>query len=127
MAKKKASKKTKVSKAKAVKPAKVEEVAIPEVEVVEVVAEAVPEEAPVAASDRCNRRLTHKQTAHVPGPRRRPKFLPPELQSTIAVDAEGTDEAVGAATAEPEAKSVREAPGRKQGLQKPMTFGSVDG
>jgi hypothetical protein len=70
---------------------------------------------------RCNRRLTHKQVAHIPGPRRKPNYKMGPVQNLCEVG-EGSGE--GAATAEPE--PVTEAP-QPGGMEKPMCFGDIDG
>lgn len=75
------------------------------------------EEAPVAAGLRANRRLTRRHTAHVPGPRRKPKFK----ATTVA-------EEKPVAEAPAEAEGFDEGVERKpHGLESPMTLGSVDG
>lgn len=73
-----------------------------------------------AESFRANRRLTRRQTAHVPGPRRKPKFA-----ATVPPVAE--EEAVAEASAEAEASDEGVGSIDSQGYEKPMTLGSVDG
>lgn len=115
----------KKSKAVKVKPVKVECLDTFEEPEVEVAEEEVSEEAfPL----RCNRRLTHKRTAHIPGPRRKPNFV----LGAVAEDTSSDEETDAARSAE----SVSEdevvsdtgpvAP-QPRGMEKPMCYGDVDG
>jgi hypothetical protein len=71
------------------------------------------EEASVPSSPRANRRTTRRHTAHVPGPRRKPKFKPSVAAAPAAK-----------AKAPAKAKSAHVGSGKK--YEDPVTFGSVD-
>lgn len=77
-----------------------------------------PEEVPSATVTlaRANRRETRRQ-AHVPGPRRKPTFVP-------GVSAPAKEETVGGAPAKPQVSD--EGVGRSSRYEDPITFGSVD-
>ena len=77
------------------------------------------EEASVASGSRANRRATRRHTAHVPGPRQKPKLDP---RSAVAVE----DRTGGEAPAEPKvrAETVKSKKGKE--LEAPIKLGSVD-
>ena len=69
---------------------------------------------------RSNRRKTHKQTAHIPGPRRKPKFL--ETEAAEAVEAED----VVQSEAEPSDSTESEAETAEPQFEEPLKYGDID-